>query len=337
MKNDGFSLYRDWLSQGKESDRAEDISFAQQSYAETIQESTAYQEGALRNGQPQPIVASRLETKKCKISVAPDGEMNIGDLIYVFNEYWLCMELYTDEYGLTYGEIWMCNHKFHYQDHDLNCIEKYAIIDDGSYSKGNDKAIPVTDNSYTCYVSLDDESSALYVDKRLAIDVVIDAKGEEILEVGKIVWLDTKSKNFGEGSHLLAFGLNDDVYNKEYDSIELMICDYKTEENTSENIANEDGGYLTISGRDNIRIGTGRTYRASIIKADGNSEEITFDVEWSIVDAPNGVLIEAKGNECILHIPLEDELIGTTLQIECKDLSGVYATGNKEVAVISIG
>lgn len=338
MANDGFSLYRYWLNLNKEADKNEDIRFVQESFASTIQESAAYQAGALRNGKSQPIVATREETKKCKITVIPGDEMNIGDLIYVFNEYWLCMELYTDEYGLTYGEIWMCNHIFNYQSHDLTRISKYAIIDDGSYSKGSDKAIPVTNNSFTCYVSLDDESAALYVDKRLAIDVVLDAKGEEILEVGKIVWLDTKSKNFGEGSHLLAFGLGDDVYNKERDNISLMICDYREEiEQTEEGEVTETAGYLVISGRDSIRIGTGRTYRVSTVDADGNSGEVSGEVQWSILDMPDGVSFTPSGNECTIQIQLKDDLIGVTLKIECNDLSSKYSTGNKEVAVISIG
>lgn len=333
MENDGFNLYRYWLSLDKETGAEEEKASVQDTFTSTIQESAAYQRDALRNGRSQPIVAIRAETKKCKITVIPGDEMYIGDLIYVFNEYWLCMELYTDEYGLTYGEIWMCNQVFKYQNHELKSISKYAIIDDGSYSKGSDKAIPVTDNSFTCYMSLDDESSALYVDKRLAFDVVLDSKGEKILEVGKIVWIDTKSKNFGKGSHLLAFGINDDVYNKECDNISLFICDYK-EPGTSENVVVA-SGYLSINGRNTLRIGTSRTYYVVAIDEKGNTIEPT-DVQWNI-ESVNGITIEPNGNSCVVAVPLEESLIGEIIKIGCVDLSGNYSAGNTEVAVISIG
>lgn len=333
MENDGFNLYRYWLSLDKETGAEEEKAAVQDTFTTTIQESAAYQRDALRNGRSQPIVAIRADTKKCKITVIPGDEMYIGDLIYVFNEYWLCMELYTDEYGLTYGEAWMCNQVFKYQNHALNCISKYAIIDDGSYSKGSDKAIPVTDNSFTCYMSLDEESAALYVDKRLAFDVVLDSKGEEILEVGKIVWIDTKSKNFGKGSHLLAFGTKDDVYNKESDNLPLLICDYKEADASNEVVAAS--GYLSIVGRNSLRIGTSRTYSVVAVEENGKTVDPT-NVQWSI-DAASGISIEPNGNKCVIQVPLEEDLVGGIIKIGCVDSSGNYQAGNIEVAVISIG
>lgn len=339
MGNDGFSLYRYWLKLNKEADKEYDKKIAQEDFAESLQTSVAYQANAMRNGSRQPIVATRKDTKKCKIAVIPGDEMYIGDLIYVFNEYWLCMELHTDEYGLTYGEIWMCNQIFKYQDHSLNIIEKYAIMDDGSYSNSSDKAIPVTNNNFTCYISLDDESNALYVDKRLAIDVVFDSKGDPILEVGKIIWIDTRSKNFGKGSHLLAFGLKDDVYNKERDNQELMICDYidSVTDDNSNDTEKPQNSSIVINGRDSIRIGTGRTYKAVAIDLNGNTCEIEQDVIWKLSEPINGISISSNGCECIVQVSLEDELIGTTFCLECCDLSGKMNSGNKEVAVISFG
>lgn len=338
MANDGFSVYRYWLEQNQKADKQEDIQYAQNSFESTLKNSAAYQNNVLRNGKKQPMVVNRTATNKCKIILDIGGEINIGDLVYIFNEYWICVEKRIDEYGMTYGEIWMCNILFKYQKHDLTIVTKHAIIDDGSYSKGSDKPIPVTDGNYTCYISLDEESKELFVDKRLAIDIVLNSKGEEILEVGKIIWLDTKSKNFGEGSHLLVFGLSDDVYSKEYDNLELIICDYKESVQQDNSTGSKKvEGKLEISGRDTIRIGTGRTYTAKIIDSIGNSVEPAEELVWICKNTTDGITIENKGNSCLVKVALEDKLIGTNFVLECIDKSGNNLSGNKEVAVISIG
>ena len=341
MQNDGYGVYRYWLRRSKESNKDIDKQAVQSEIENELANSAAYQEDAMRNGETQPIVASRTKTNVCKITVMPGDDMFIGDLIDVFNERWLCVELYVDEYGIKYGEIWMCNHTFVFQDHNAKIIKKDAIVDDGSYSKGNDKSIPIIDGTYKCYMSLDDESRSLYVDKRLAIDTILDKNGSPILEVGKIKWIDQKTKNYGEGSHLLFFTLTEDVYSKENDNLELNLCDYvKTSDgNTGEepNQSNESAnGYLVIEGRDSIRIGTGRTYKVVAIDNAGNTCDAPNDLEWHI-EGNSKISTDINGASCVLRVPLDDSLIGTDLTITCRDKSSGFSQANKQVAVISIG
>lgn len=340
MKNDGYSVYRYWLQRNKEKKVESDKQRVKETINTSIVESAAYQEGALRNGESQPIAAIRTDTNKCKITVIPGDKMCIGDLISVFNEQWLVMELYTDEYGITYGEVWMCNHKFVYQDFDGNVITKDAIIDDGSYSKGSDKQISVVDGNYKCYMSLDDESAVLFIDKRLAIDVIMDQNGNPILEVGKIKWIDTKTKNYGEGSHLLFFTLSEDVYNQENDSLDNLICDYKAEkiDNSDELESPEEsiGSCLVIKGRDSIRIGTSRTYKVIAVDEKGNSISVD-DIIWDINDGSGSVIIKTDNETCIISVPLNESLVGKDFVIICRSKSGKYKAANKQVAVISIG
>lgn len=337
MKNDGYSVYRYWLRRDKEKKAEADKQRVKETINTSIVESASYQEGALRNGESQPIAAIRTDTNKCKITVIPGDKMCIGDLISVFNEQWLVMELYTDEYGITYGEVWMCNHKFVYQDFDGNIITKDAIIDDGSYSKGSDKQISVVDGNYKCYMSLDDESAALFIDKRLAIDVIMDQNGSPILEVGKIRWIDTKTINYGEGSHLLFFTLSEDVYSKENDSLDNLICDYKTKKNDNNLEVPEEsiGSYLVINGRDSIRIGTSRTYKVIAVDEKGNSISAE-DIVWSI-EGNDSILIKPDSDACIVSVPLNESLVGKDFVIICRSKSEKYKAANKQVAVISIG
>lgn len=325
MTNDWFDKYRSWLEVNRDAEREQEKNSARTTLIETFKNSVAYQTGALRNGVSQPIIATRSNTRKCNLTVMPEDTMSIGDLIYVFNEYWICMELYTDEYELIHGELWLCNQLFKYQDLDGRIIKKHAIIDDGSYSKGSDKAIPVTNNTFNCYVSMDEDSKTLCVDKRLAIDTIFDAGGKPIIDVGKISWVDTKSRNFGKGSHLLAFGLTDDLYNEEKDNIDLMICDYFATSPDEEPIAD-----LFIEGRETIRVGTGRTYKVTAL--DG------LLPEWKIQPEIAGVTIKGNGDYGItLSVAMDDALIGKTLLLECSDKSETYPAVTKEIEVISIG
>ena len=340
MQNDGYDVYRYWLNRSRESDIDLDKEEARREVEIGLTRTAAYQKDALRNGELQPIVAKRTKTNICEITIIPGDNMYIGDLIEVFNEKWLCTSLYVDEYGIKYGEIWLCNHKFNFQDHSNKIITKDAIIDDGSYSKSGDKAIPIVDGTYKCYMSLDAESKSLYVDKRLAIDTILDKNGMPILEVGKIKWFDQKTKNFGEGSHLLYFTLADDIYNKEKDNLDFMLCDYIPTSTNDGNIGSSTDeptdGYLVISGRDSIRIGTSRTYKVIAVGSDGNTVDVPQEIEWSIEGNLN-ITIEPDGSACIVQVPLKDALIGTTILIQCDDKSKKFKVANKRVAVISIG
>lgn len=344
MTNDGFELYRRWLACGVENDLEQEANFVQRSFFDTVGQSSAYQKDALVNGISQPMVVKRNGTNKCNVIVCPMDRLYIGDLITVFNEYWICMEMYVDEYGMRYGELWMCNHIFCYQDFKQNIIRKHAILDDGSYSKGNDKAIAVADNSFNCYVSLDDESRALHIDKRLGISIIYDKNGNEVLEVGKIKWIDVKSRNFGEGSHLMVFGISEDPYSPDADNVKELICDYKdklndlpsTEQEGSATSPNGSTGamneivkeVLVIDGRKTIRAGSVRTYTARLICENGNAKQLD-DIKWSVVG--EGVTIEPNGSTCRVSAREDDNLIGTMFTITCSCLSGVVATLDVEV------
>lgn len=351
MENDELLLYRRWLACGLKKEQQQEKQFVQDSFAEALQSSSAYQSDATVNGNSQPLVATRTSTKKCKVTVIPGTRLYIGDLVRVFGEYWICVEIYVDEYEMWYGELWMCNQIFCYQDHDYNIIHKYAIMDDGSYSSSNDKALEVTDNGFKCYISLDDESKALYVDKRLAISTIYDAKGKEILEVGQIQWIDTKSKNFGEGSHLMLFGIKDDVFNAETDSIEELICDYveppKVSEEDTENVPDDgvaDGdksetptviGVLRIEGKNTIRTGSSRSYIVKAVRDDDEDATLPDDVECYVVPDNLGIVTQHEDdNSWRITVPEKGALIGQELQIVCSSAGGQFAQGMITVEVI---
>lgn len=339
MKNGiDWNLYSWWLAREKQQQKCGEHNEAVSTLTETLEENDAYQPNSKVNGRIQGLIVTRKKTNISKVTVIPGDNLCIGDLVYVFGEYWICMEAYVDEYGITHAEIWMCNHLFRYQDGSGSIIEKYAIIDDGSYTKSSDKVINVPEGKYVCYVSNDDFNCGLYIDKRLAIDITFDEKGKSILLAGKIVWLDAKSKNFGEGSHLLAFTLEKDLYNPEADNVDEMICNFiemnkdesveDTQEKPDEAIAE-----FEISGKNTIRIGTARTYEA-VSQAEGS-----FNVKpiWETEAETTSVVAEGNGLSCILRVPLDYDLVGTNIVLVCRDENTNSIIAKKSVEVIPIG
>ncbi len=336
MRNDELASYRRWLRCSRNIEKAQEKQDLQDSIEESLKDSQGFQTDALVNGVPKPLVATRDETDKCSVTMIPGDTIYIGDLVYVFKEYWICVEMYVDEYGMRYAELWMCNQIFHYQDHNLNTIAKYAILDDGSYSKGTDRALSVPENSFVCYISLDDESRALYIDKRLSISVIYDSNGKPVLEVGKITWIDIKSRNFGEGSHLMLFGVKDDPFHPGDDDIEKMICDYKPKEEEPSKEEEEPDviGYLSIVGRKSMRIGSGRVYSLAAVSYNGENIEITDPVEWSLEGAPKGVVIEPSGTSCKVSVAEDDDLSGSDFSLKCVSPSGKYTEAIFNVEVV---
>jgi len=349
MIDNGFNLYRHMLASKRCSDLQTDIDDVLSDF-EDLKDTPAYQEDAKRNGKSQPIVVYRKGTYKCKFKVAPGDEMFIGDLVEVLNENWLVMDTQVDEYGMVTGDLWMCNMQFNFQNGTPEIFTRYAILDNGSYTDTTGKPVSTPDAHFTCYISLDDATSHFYIDKRLAIDTIYDSNGEEILQVGKISWLDAKSYNYGEGAHLLAFRLDSDLYDKEKDSILHMICDFIEEEET-EGDKDPDGdteeeekpttkGGITIEGKDSLRIGSSRTYKA--IFSDLEQEPIEdiedIDIIWGISGLPNLVVEMSKNRyECVVKVPLYEDYIGETITITCGDASEEFTGAAKEVVIVPNG
>lgn len=326
-----FTLYKSWLELTRGSESTQDSQAVVQDFLATLDQNTAYQPNATRNGSLNPIVAIRKNSNVCDITVIPGSELFIGDLVGVYGETWLVVELWQDEYEMTYGTLWMCNQIFRFQNGTSDIIEKYAVLDDGSYSKNGDKTVNVVDSNLTCYMSYDDESKYLYVDKRMAISRLYGANKNEILEAGKISYIDTKAKNYGEGSHLLKFRLDDDVYSEEKDSLDEMICDYIYPDNADKE---EGTAYLVINGRDSIKLGTGRNYTVSGVTANGESVEVTENLEWSLIgNTSDNVTITIENNVCTLTVGLDETLYNTVITLQCTDTSGQYNSAIKQVEV----
>lgn len=313
-----WDIYDKYLKNKRISDREQSIKNVVDSFNELASSNPAFQDQAECNGVITPIIALRTSSRVCKISLSPNSKVNIGDEIKCYDEYWLVMELYEDEYGLISGEIWLCNHLFRFQNHSSEIIEKYGIIDDGSYTNNNEKPITIADARYPMYISLDENTIPFYIDKRLAIGTMYNHSNEKILQVMKITWIDKVNQNSGKGSHLLKLQLANDVYNEETDDLKLMVCNYIKEGNVMATST------LEINGKATIRIGTAREYYI-------NSEQ-NHNFIWS-VNNPN-ITVQTIGSKCKISVPFDEKLVGEQIILTAKT-DQIVAT--KIVEVVSIG
>jgi hypothetical protein len=298
-----------------------------------MQEDPAYQADATVNGTSTPLIASRSSALECDIKAIPGTNLHIGDLVSCLNEDWLVVELYTDKVGIIEGKMWVCNDILHFQNHSPDIIRRRCVVDDGSYSrKSTDPIAYIPTNTYKLYVSLDEKTVQLYIDKRLALNEIYDLNGDMVLEVYKIVGLDLKSKNFGEGSHLMVLTLQRDVYNESADDYDNLICDaYVSPINTAVSSA---AGGCKIVGKDVVRIGTTRKYWA--VFTDSNESVVAATPRWTVAP-PTGVNSSVTDGVVSIQIPLDSSLIGKKIMLAVTDEEGLYGSCEKEVQVIAVG
>lgn len=332
-----WPLYTKLLNDGNVNNitaRDQAISGAVDIFAQGIVNDPAYQDEALVNGVKTPIVASRKSTIECSIKALPYTEIHIGDMVECYKQQWIVVELYVDKVGIINGTMWLCNDSIRFQNRSPVIYERHCVVDDGTYSKkSSDPDAFVMANTYKIYITIDEATERIFVDKRLGFGVIYSPTGEKILEVYKVIGMDLKSKNYGEGSHLMVLTVQRDVYNAETDDIDENICNiFKDEETTS---APSVAGSCIINGRDNVRIGTVRKYTVVYVDAENNPVDNIRSV-WT-VSAPGGVICSKSDQSCSIEVPLNSDLVGQSITIHVSDEHGRFGSYEKKVQVVTVG
>lgn len=330
-----WPLYEKLLGNGMATNRREvAIDESVNAFVNGMVDDPAYQENATVDGEKTPIVASRKSTIMCAIKAPPSTDLHIGDMVECFNEHWIVVELYVDKVGIINGEMWLCNNVLRFQNRSIAVISRHCVIDNGTYSKkSSDPDAFVMANTYKIYITIDDATKKLFVDKRLAFGQIYSADGEEILEVYKVIGMDVKSKNFGAGSHLMVLTVQRDVYDPQVDSLSENICNIFV--NNGDNANPQVTGSCVIVGRDTVRLGTSRKYTAIFTDASGAISTNATPV-WSIT-VPDGITYNASGFECSIKIPLDEKYVGEAVIISLSDSENVFGSYEKKVQVITVG
>lgn len=330
-----WPLYEALLGNGMYTDRRDVvINESVNAFISGMVDDPAYQKDAIVDGEITPIIASRKSTVSCQIKATPSTDIHIGDMVECFGEMWIVVELYIDKVGIINGEMWLCNNLLRFQNRSAAVISRHCVVDDGTYSKkttNSDAYVMV--NTYQIYITIDNATEQMFVDKRLAFGQIFSATGDKILEVYKIIGMDVKSRNHGEGSHLMVLTVQRDVYDENVDSLSENICDiYVGNGDASEP---QITGSCVIVGRDTLRIGTTRKYTATFTDASGVVAQNVIPV-WN-VSAPEGVIYTASGTECSVSVPLGESYVGEIITITVSDEDNIFGNYEKKVQVITVG
>lgn len=330
-----WSLYEGFICNGVAGNKRETaINDSVNAFMTGMVDDPGYQEYSMINGQITPIIASRKTTIKCEIKAPPSTNIHIGDMIECFDEHWIVVELHADKVGIISGEMWLCNNTLRFQNRSTAVISRHCVIDDGTYSKkSSDPDVFVMTNTYKIYITIDDATKRLFVDKRLSFGQIYSSEGEPILEVYKIIGIDIKSKNFGAGSHLMVITVQRDVYNPQTDSISENICDIFA--NNKDDATPSVTGNCEIAGRDTIRLGTSRKYTA-IFTDESGAIVATATPVWAVT-VPDGITYDISGTECTIKVPLSEKYVGATITISLSDTENVFGNYDKKVQVITVG
>jgi len=348
--NDGvWELFNDVLKSETQASRENAKKLAQSSLPIIGLNSSALHTDAKINNVEQPILAVRTKAKECKLTARIGDEFCSGDLVEVFSEKWLILETYRDECDILYGKAILCNHLFRFQiGNNPTIIERYGVIDDGSYLSDSNKQIPLETGYYRIYLPLDDYTSKIHIGKRFAIGTNYDKKGNEILSVIKVSWIDKKSYNIGQGSHLLVLRAEQDQYDRNRDNLSLSICDFiesDTPEAPEEPEIPDDpetpeeptiATRCYIVGKDEIRLGTSRDYEIVVKDDDGNQIDLTGKTfEWQYNEiAGITYLVSDDTTRLTISVPMTASLSGEVITIVVTDAAHGFVVGTKDVEVV---
>lgn len=332
-----WELQKEILGSDIQSDSESAKQLAQSSLMDIETNSPALQSNATRNGVKQPILAVRWKTKECKVTARLGDELYAGDILDLFNEKFLVMETYIDECEILRGKAYLCNHLFRFQNgKDATIIERYGVIDDGSYSSKDDKQIPTEVGSYKVYMPLDSDTDKIFKGKRFAIGVGYDKELKQTLTVVKVNWIDKKSNNLGDGSHLLAMRTERDEYQEGNDSITQSICNFIETDNGEEPVIPTTKPRCIISGADGLRTGTSREYSVTVEGDNGDAIDIADKAFAWACSASETVThsISEDTKRLTVNVPKSASLSGETISLSVVDIDEEYETGVKVVEVL---
>lgn len=289
--------------------------------------SISYVGDSKRNGVTQRFVITQSNNSyKCHIVAFPNEHLAAGDIIEYLGKHWLVVDAQSNNAIQIEGTMWLCNHRFSFQNWTSTVIDEWGVFDNGSYTNdvsGNSQ-IQTQSGKANIYLPLNSSTEKIYVDKRLATGMCYDQLGNQILEVYKVVGVKGKSSNYGD-SHLLTLDCQKDEYSPGDDSIDKMLCDY-----ISGTVSNDNDLKCEIVGRPTIRLGGSRSYIAKFYDSFGN---IATDVKpnW-LLDGEYGCL-NVESDKAMISVSKDKSIVGETLSLKLSDMDGHYAPVSMEIEV----
>lgn len=288
---------------------------------------------ALRNGVKQNFVITASEVKyKYNIIAMPDDELHVGDMIDHAGEHFLVVQTRAVSPIQIVGQLWLCNYLMRFQNFDNSIIERWCVFDSGQYSSSvsGDSTIVELSATRKIYISEDEHTEKIFVDKRIAVDTMYNQYGEKILECYKIVGRSKKAKTYGNKAHMITFTVESSLYNEATDNINEMICDYVGADTPAHEELN---AKCVVLGRSTIPLGGTRIYTPGFYDEFGDIIHVD-DVVWN-VNRIGLIFVDESTNKCKLSVGTDESLVGEIITLSLRDSAGVYKECVFEIEVVS--
>lgn len=329
------SIYCTYTKEPFHEMRRAEVAATRKELMDDLTESPDYQADALRNGNPQPMVFTRGgEDHGYNVICLPGDELYAGDIIDAFGEKWIVMHARADETTHKVGVMYQCNKLLRFQNFDEKIYERWSYVDVSGYSSSFNSSTSIQSSAeqMVIYLPMDEQTAKIYVDKRFALNTGIDRFGRRMLNVLRVTGANPVAESFNKGDHILMLKVERDLYNEESDNVDLEICDYIK----SSNVHKEpDDTKLScfIEGRSTLRLGKSAKYKSVFLK---NDEAVSEPKACWRVTAEPGVDWLPAGEDIIVSVANEEELIGGAIILELTDEAGEYGTARIEVEVTSL-
>lgn len=338
---DDIQAYKAMLSSDGNTERQRTVTRANRDFNTLAVNNPAYEATAKRNGVVQPFLFTRCDVKyKANIVAMPNDDLNVGDVIEVFGEHWIVVQMFGINTLQRSGLAWQCNYLLKFQNFSSDVIEKWVVLDSGIYSttKKDDNTVSWLDVQFKAYLPYDDDTKKLFVDKRIAIDKIYNKDGNQILDVHCITRFDAESESYGTDGQLLILYLRSDSYNPDTDSLAEMICDYIAPPDAGGSTPNDELLNCEIVGRSTIKpTNVARSYTGNFYADDGTVDSTVTPV-WTYT-IPNGYenYITASVTSGTLTVRVNDvRAVGQIVSIELADDNGAYNTSTLSLEVVGV-
>lgn len=327
--------YYDYVKEPSRRGLSKEVAEIRSDLAQDMMSSPDYHADAKRNGNQQGFIFTRGgEQHSYNVICLPGDELYAGDEIDAFGEKWIVMEARADDTTHRTGVMFQCNRLIRFQNFDTTVYERWCYIKASGYSSAfnRDEQILKSADQMAIYMSYDEATKKIFVDKRLPVSLGYDKHGEQILEVIKVTGVLPFAGSFNNKDHLLMLKVERDLYKPGIDSVELEICDYITEDQKRRE--ETEIGSCDIKGSARLRIGKSQTYQAVFYASDGSVVEGIAPL-WNIT-SEDGVTMSLDGYDAIVSASDDKKLIGGVFTLALSDADGRYGATEFEGEVIGL-
>lgn len=334
MHDPSLNVYREYQFVDGDCSLEREVNSARNDLLRDMVLNPDYHSDTKRNGAIQPFLLTRGgEQHSYNVICRPGDELFAGDIIDAFGEKWIVIEARADATTHKTGVMYQCNKCFHFQNFTPEIIERWGYIDISGYSSSFNRNTQLQSNSeqVVIYMPYDDDTSKIYIDKRLPSHIGYDQFGQRMLFSFKITGINPVSESYNGGDHLLMLKAERFLYSQDKDNLDIEVCDYIPPVDADGN-DDEDSELLSCSiiGGKTIRIGSSRVYKPSLDSLD-NGIDLQWDVSGDAVDEVirDGLNIKVKAKE-------DMSFIGSTISITLTPSGGSYHPSVLQVEVTGV-